>query len=152
MSSLAGALVGVVVFGAGIALARPLSRTFGSPEYFVFAVVGVCLALPLTSTSRAKGVAMGALGFALATVGLDPSAATPRFTFGELALWDGIGLIAAALGLFAIPAIVALIERTSIAPSLRAPAHAAPPSSLRVVWASMSQKVQQDVPFKCRLS
>ena len=125
ISSLAGALVGVMVFGAGIALARPLSRTFGSPEYFVFAVVGVCLALPLTSASRAKGAAMGALGFALATVGLDPSVATPRFTFGELALWDGIGLIPAALGLFAIPEIVTLMARASIAPALRAPAHAA---------------------------
>ena len=42
----------------------------------------------------------------LATVGLDPMGATPRFTFGQLSLWDGVGPIPLALGLFAIPEIV----------------------------------------------
>ena len=115
-SSLAGAVFGALTLGIGIAVARPLARAVGSPELFMLAVLGVAFAVPLTSTARLKGLAAGGLGLALATVGLDPFAATPRFTFEQMVLWDGIGLIPAALGLFAIPEIVSLAGRPSIAP------------------------------------
>jgi TctA family transporter len=115
-SSLAGAVFGALTLGIGIAVARPLARAVGSPELFMLAVLGVAFAVPLTSTARLKGLAAGGLGLALATVGLDPFAATPRFTFEQMVLWDGIGLIPAALGLFALPEIVSLAGRPSIAP------------------------------------
>jgi putative tricarboxylic transport membrane protein len=115
-SSLGGALFGALTLGIGIVAARPLARALGSPEFFMLAVLGVSFAVPLTSTARLKGLAAGGLGLALATVGLDPFAATPRFTFGQMVLWDGLGLIPAALALFAIPEIVSLASRTSIAP------------------------------------
>ena len=61
----------------------------------------------------------GRIGLALATVGLDPISGTPRFTLGQLTLWDGVGLIPASLGLFAIPEIVSLAGRSSIASVVR---------------------------------
>jgi len=116
VSSLAGSLFGAVTLGIGISAARPLSLMLGSPELFMLAVLGICFAVPLTSASRLRGLAAGALGLVLATVGLDPIGAMPRFTLGQLALWDGVGLIPVALGLFAIPEIVSLAGRQSIAP------------------------------------
>jgi hypothetical protein len=52
----------------------------------------------------------GALGLALSTVGLDPFRAEPRFTFAQLSLWDGLGLLPVALGVFAIPEALAMIR------------------------------------------
>jgi len=123
-SSLGGALFGALTLGIGIAAARPLARAIASPELFMLAVLGVAFAVPLTSAARLKGLAVGGLGFALASVGLDPISATPRFTFGQMTLWEGIGLMPAALGLLAIPEIVSLAGRTSIAPVAAAPARA----------------------------
>ena len=123
-SSLGGALFGALTLGIGIAAARPLARAIASPELFMLAVLGVAFAVPLTSAARLKGLAVGGLGFALASVGLDPISATPRFTFGQMTLWEGIGLMPAALGLLAIPEIVSLAGRTSIAPLAAAPARA----------------------------
>ena len=120
-SSLAGALFGALTLGIGIAVARPLARAIASPELFMLAVLGVAFAVPLTSGARLKGLAVGGLGLALAAVGLDPISATPRFTFGQLALWEGVGLMPAALGLLAIPEIVSLAGRSSIAPLSNAP-------------------------------
>ncbi|MGH8649436.1 MAG: tripartite tricarboxylate transporter permease, partial [Burkholderiales bacterium] len=51
-----------------------------------------------------------------ATVGLDPISGTPRYTFGQLFLWDGIGLVPITIGFFAIPEIIELaVRRTAIA-------------------------------------
>jgi hypothetical protein len=51
-----------------------------------------------------------------ALVGQDPISATERYTFGNLYLWDGIRLVPATLGLFAIPEIIDMaIAGTSIA-------------------------------------
>ncbi|HEX9786397.1 MAG TPA: tripartite tricarboxylate transporter permease, partial [Candidatus Binatia bacterium] len=62
-----------------------------------------------------KGLLSGGLGFFLATIGLDPISGIQRFTFGQLFLWDGIGLVPVTLGLFAMPEIIDLaIVATSI--------------------------------------
>lgn len=105
-SSLVGSIFGGLVLAASIPIAGPLLRSFGSPELFMAAVLGVSFVVPVSGGSRVKGLIVGGLGLSLAMVGLDPGGATPRFTGGTLFLWDGIGLIPTALGLFAIPEIV----------------------------------------------
>jgi TctA family transporter len=63
-----------------------------------------------------KGLIAAGIGLLLSTVGLDPQQGTQRFTFDQLFLWDGVGLVPVALGLFAIPEIVDLGRKgTSIA-------------------------------------
>ena len=115
ISSLAGALFGALTLAIGVSVARPLVGRIGSPELFMLALLGVACTVPLASASRLRGLAAGGLGLALATVGMDPIAGTPRFTLGQMALWDGVGLIPVALGLFAVPEIVSLAGRPSIA-------------------------------------
>ena len=83
---------------------------------------GITFLAPLSRGSRLKGVIAGGLGVMLATIGLDQGTATARFTFGQVSLWDGIGAIPLALGLFAIPEVV---ELASAAPS-RSPAAGTP--------------------------
>ncbi len=107
-SSLAGSLFGGLVLAASIPVAGPLLRSFGSPELFMAAILGVSFVVPVSGASRLKGLIAGGVGLSLATVGLNPHDATPRFTGEYLFLWDGVGLIPTALGLFAIPEIVRL--------------------------------------------
>ena len=72
----------------------------------MFALLGIGLVAPLSKGSTFKGLAAGGIGLMLSTIGLDSLGATPRLTFGQLFLWDGVGAIPLALGLFAIPEIV----------------------------------------------
>lgn len=49
-------------------------------------------------------------------VGLDPQENIERYTFGLVGLWEGVGIVAAVVGLFAIPELVELwVKGTSIA-------------------------------------
>ena len=116
MSSLVGAIIGALSLAVAIPIVRPLVLTFGSPEFFMIALLGVTFVASLSGGNLLKGLISGGLGFFLATIGLDPISGIQRFTFGQLFLWDGIGLVPVTLGLFAIPEIIDLgVVATSIA-------------------------------------
>jgi len=116
MSSFVGAIFGALCLAISIPLVRPLVLSVGSPQYFMFAMLGVAFLASLTGGSVTKGLIAACLGFLFALVGLDPISGTERYTFELLYLWDGIGLVPATLGLFAIPEIIGMaIAGTSIA-------------------------------------
>jgi TctA family transporter len=116
MSSLVGAIFGALCLVVSIPFVRPLVLTFGSPEFFMVGIVGVTFVVALSGNNLIKGLAAGGLGFYLATVGMDPMSAAQRYTFGLHFLWDGIGLVPVAVGLFAIPEVIDLaIEGGNIA-------------------------------------
>ena len=107
-ASLAGSIFGAIALAVVIPAASSMIRWVASPELFMFALLGVALVAPLSRGSVLKGLAAGGIGLMLSTVGLDPQGAIARFTLGRLFLWDGVGAIPLALGLFAIPEIVAM--------------------------------------------
>ncbi|HEY7240119.1 MAG TPA: tripartite tricarboxylate transporter permease [Burkholderiales bacterium] len=118
-SSLVGALVGAFALAAAVPIVRPLVLTFGSPELFMLAVVGLAFIAALSSQGgrgMLRGFLAGALGLFLATIGQDPQAGVARYALGTLYLWQGLDLVPVLVGLFAIPEIVDLVVRgTSIA-------------------------------------
>ena len=122
MSSLVGALIGAFALAVSIPVVRPLVLTFGSPELFMLAVVGIAFISSLSGQGgRAllRGFLAGLLGLLVAMVGQDPQAGVHRFTFGQLYLWGGLDLVPVLVGLFAVPEIVDLAVRgTSIAGEL----------------------------------
>ncbi|MBI3045606.1 MAG: tripartite tricarboxylate transporter permease [Betaproteobacteria bacterium] len=116
MSSLVGAIFGAFALALAIPFVRPLVLTFGSPEYFMLAVLGLTFVASLAGDSLLKGLIAAGIGLMFATVGLDPISGTQRYTFGQLFLWDGIGLVPITIGFFAIPEIIELaVQRTAIA-------------------------------------
>jgi TctA family transporter len=116
MSSFVGAVFGALCLAICIPAVRPLVLSVGSPQYFMLTMLGVAFLASLTGDSLTKGLAAACLGLLFALVGLDPISGTERYTFGMLYLWDGVGLVPATLGLFAIPEIVGMaIAGTSIA-------------------------------------
>jgi putative tricarboxylic transport membrane protein len=116
MSSLVGGIFGALGLALAIPVVRPLVLTFGSPEFFMLAVLGITFVASLSGEAILKGLITGGLGLFLSTVGLCKMSAIQRFTFGQLFLWDGIGLVPITIGFFAIPEIIDLaIEGTCIA-------------------------------------
>lgn len=122
MSSLLGAVIGALALALSIPVMRPLVLTFGAPELFTLAIMGIAFISSLSGQGGrglVRGFLAGLLGLLLSMVGLDPQAAIERFTFGQLYLWDGVALVPFIIGLFAIPEIIDLAVRgTSIAGDL----------------------------------
>lgn len=116
MSSLIGAIFGALCLAVAVPIVRPLVLSVRSPEVFMLSMLGIAFLASLSGEAVVKGLAAAAMGLMFATVGLDPISATERYTFGALYLWDGIRLVPATLGLFAIPEIIDMaVKGTSIA-------------------------------------
>ncbi len=116
-SALLGSFFGAVVLVTFVPVARPLINYMQSPELAALALLGICLLIPLSRADSVRGFLSGALGLSLATVGLDPSLGEPRFTFGQITLWDGLGLLPLALGIYAVPEVLASIRSGQETPS-----------------------------------
>jgi len=108
MSSLVGAVFGAFALALAIPIVRPLVLMFGSPEMFMLSLLGMSFIVTMSENSLIKGLVAAGLGFFLAVVGVDQISGIQRYTFGQLFLWDGIGLVPVAVGLFAIPEIIEL--------------------------------------------
>ena len=116
MSSLLGAWVGAFALALAIPIFRPVVLAIGYGEFFMLTLVGVTLVAALSGPSMMKGIAAAGTGFLLSMVGLDAIAGIQRYTFGQVFLWDGLGLVVITLGIFAIPEVIELaVKGTSIA-------------------------------------
>ncbi|GIV17427.1 MAG: C4-dicarboxylate ABC transporter permease [Armatimonadota bacterium] len=75
---------------------------FGPAEYFALAVFGLSVIASLSERSLLKGALMGVCGLLLATIGMDPITAVPRFTLGLTPLLEGLALVPVLVGVFAL--------------------------------------------------
>ncbi len=116
MSSLVGAVFGAVAIAVAIPIIRPIVLSFGSPEFFMLSLLGITFVAALSGEDVLKGMVAGGIGLMLATIGLDPISGIQRYTFNQLFLWDGIGLVPITIGFYAIPETIELaVLGTSIA-------------------------------------
>lgn len=111
-----GGALGAVAYFLLLPAFVVIGRIFGAPEFFMLALLGLCAVATLSEGSIMKGFAMGALGLLAGTVGLDSATATPRYTFGQLELWDGIDTVLLVTGLFAVPELIDLARRKRLLP------------------------------------
>jgi putative tricarboxylic transport membrane protein len=108
LASVIGGLVGAVCL---LLLAPPLSTValvFGPVEYFWLAIFGLSLIAALSEGNIFKGLAGGALGLLLSTVGVAEVSADVRLTFGFHVLLGGIEIVAGLIGLYCIPVLIDL--------------------------------------------
>ncbi|MBC7138218.1 MAG: tripartite tricarboxylate transporter permease [Defluviimonas sp.] len=94
-------------------VARPLTAlalSFGPAEYFSLMVVGLISSIALASGSILKAVAMICLGLLLGLTGTDIYTGAPRFTYGQLELYDGLDFVALAVGIYGIGEILRNLE------------------------------------------
>jgi putative tricarboxylic transport membrane protein len=94
-------------------MAAPLARVasqFGPAEYFSLMVLGLIGAVVLANVSVVRAIGMVIVGLILGLVGSDVNSGTLRFAFGIYTLFDGIGIVAIAIGMFALSEIVSNLE------------------------------------------
>jgi putative tricarboxylic transport membrane protein len=112
-----GSFVGGTLATAGlVGLAMPLSRValaIGPPEFFALMVIGLSLVTGLASRSLLLALISAILGLLITQVGIDPVMGAPRFTFGQMALLDGVGIVPVVMGLFGIGEILLNVEAKS---------------------------------------
>ncbi|SEK92930.1 TctA family transporter [Blastococcus sp. DSM 46786] len=115
-SSALGAVFGALVLALSIPVIRPLVLAFAPPEFFALTMLGLTFVVALSGKTLLKGFVMAALGLLVALVGLDPQAGIPRYTFDQLYLWDGIGIVPLVVGLFGGAEVLQLmLSKRSIA-------------------------------------
>jgi putative tricarboxylic transport membrane protein len=119
VASVVGGLVGVLGLATLAPLLANVVLAFGPQEYFWMGVFGLTMIAGIAD-SLVKGLAAGALGLLISTVGISPVGGEVRFTFGVTDLQGGVPLIVALIGLFTIPTIIDLM----VAPETRSAAMA----------------------------
>ncbi len=108
-ASVFGGMVGAIAL---LFLAPPLSKValaFGPIEYFWLSVFGLSLIASLSEGNLMKGLAGGAFGMILSTVGVAEISADIRLTFGSQVLIGGFGVVGALIGLYCIPVLIDLV-------------------------------------------
>ena len=88
-----------------------IALLIGPPELSAIIVLALVIVAAASTGSMVKGLVMGFFGILLSMVGQDPLEFIPRFTFGSMELKSGIPLVPMMIGVFAIPEIIAAIER-----------------------------------------
>jgi TctA family transporter len=105
-ASAAGSIFGVLVLLALLPIIQPIILEFGPFEYVLLGVWGLTTVVTVPSTSRMKALAVTLIGLLASIIGTDPSSGHPRWTFGSIALLDGINMVAVLLGYFTLSEII----------------------------------------------
>ena len=115
--SAVGGLFGTAVLILAAPTLAEFALKFSSFEYFWLVLMGLTCAVFMTSDRPLKGFVSLLLGLFIACIGLGNPAGFPRFTFGNVELMGGIGMIPMMIGMFAISEIIRFAVDTN--PPLR---------------------------------
>lgn len=109
-----GSFFGGTVATFGLVIAAPplaaMALKLGPPEFFSLIVVGLSLGMGLAGKSLLKSLMVGVFGLFISLVGLDSVQGTPRFTFDQEELLDGLEFISVIIGLFGLSDILENLE------------------------------------------
>ena len=115
-SSAFGGVISVVILFLITPFIIEFVLLFNSPDLFLVALLGLAMITVVARGSIVKGLTIGMFGLLFTTVGVSPTAPDVRYNFGSLALYDGLDIVAALLGLFAISEMIKLsAERGGVA-------------------------------------
>jgi putative tricarboxylic transport membrane protein len=106
--------VGAFLATCGLVLLAPqlvrLALLFGPAEYFALFTLAFATLGGISSSNQAKAAFAAALGLSIAMIGVDGQTGVPRFSFGEVHLYDGIDFLVAIVGLFALSEVLIFLE------------------------------------------
>ena len=111
IASFVGGIVSTVMLITISPILANFALRFGAPEYFALAVFGLSIIASISGKSPVKGLLAGMFGLLISTVGLDPVTSFPRFTFGEINLYNGLAIIPVLIGLFALAEAFVQMEK-----------------------------------------
>src|SRR5688572_3621293 len=109
-SSFIGAFFAVLMITFLAPLVAKFALKFGPPEFFAVYLLTFCSFVGMGKGAPFKILASMALGFALASVGMDTVTGQLRLTFGQPELMRGFDFLIAVIGLFGIGEILLSME------------------------------------------
>lgn len=109
IASFVGGTVSVFLLMALAPALSSVAVSFGPPAYFALMFMGLTAISSLSEGSTLKALISAVVGFMVATIGIDGQSGTPRFTFGNSNLMEGLDFLVIALGLFALAEVTTLI-------------------------------------------
>ena len=104
ISSFCGGIFSTAVLLMVAPILAIFALTFGPPEYFLLAILGLVgiVSMADDENSLVKALISGLLGLILAAVGTDPISGQLRYTMGLTDLYDGVAFMPALIGMFSI--------------------------------------------------
>lgn len=110
VASVFGGLLTSIAVVAALPYLSRLGLYLRSVEMVVVMLFGLTLIAVIAAGDTLKGLIAGFLGLLIGAIGTDHIYSTPRATFGFLELYDGVPLVPALIGLFAISEAFVMIE------------------------------------------
>ncbi len=114
VASCIGGLLTTLIALATMPILARVGFYMHSTEMIVVMLFGISLIASIAAQDMVKGLIAGFLGLMIGSIGTDVVYATPRGTFGFLELYDGVPLIPALVGLFAVSEAFVIIEKKVI--------------------------------------
>lgn len=116
----ASVIGGILSYLALLVFIRPmtaLALEFGPSEMMFLTIFVLVLIAVLQTEHPERALFAGLLGLMMSTIGTSTSSGLERGTYGFNELIDGLPLILCIIGMFAIPEMISIITRQSIAGS-----------------------------------
>lgn len=111
-ASFVGAVLSIFALMLLAPVLAKVAPMFGAREIFLAALLGIVLVVVTHRGQVLPAAILACLGIFLSTIGIEPSAYTQRYTFGQSWLQTGVDLIVVVLGLFAISqALILLMDK-----------------------------------------
>ena len=120
IASFVAGTLSILVVAATAPFLASAALKFTAPEYFSLMVLGLIGIVVLARGSVLKALLMIVLGLTLGLIGLDVNTGAQRYTFGIPQLFDGVSVVALAMGLFGVAEIMFNLERPERRPSATA--------------------------------
>ena len=114
VASVAGGLITTLATLALLPWLSQIGLVLRSVEMVVVMLFGLTLIAVIAAKDTLKALIAGFFGLLIGVIGTDHIYNAPRATFGFLELYDGVPLVAALIGLFAVSEALVMIEEKLI--------------------------------------
>jgi putative tricarboxylic transport membrane protein len=114
VASVAGGLITALATLALLPWLSQIGLYLRSVEMVVVMLFGLTLIAVIAARDTLKALVAGFFGLLIGMIGTDHIYSAPRATFGFLELYDGVPLVAALIGLFAVSEALVMIEEKMI--------------------------------------
>src|SRR5690606_35101151 len=114
VSSIVAGIVSAIVTLLALPLLSQVGYVIHSVEMIVIMLFGLALIAAIAAEDMLKGLIAGVFGLMLGSMGADHIYAAPRGTFDLLMLYDGLPLVPALIGLFALSEALVMLEQGAV--------------------------------------